>query len=171
MSIQADYSCNEWDLIIGAPTLAALAVMHVGEYSHWMAHRQLLAVSECIDELTAQGSTGDLMQAVMAAARDGRSPFWPAELPSDLEANQQWAVAQCQQVAALLAQKVPEQEAEAYARWLLAVGQRVAMVEDDQEMQSRDSAWNAERQRNDLEALAAALGVQAPHRASPGARA
>ncbi len=161
MSTQADYGCDEWDLIIGSPALVALAVMHVGEHSHWMAHRQLLAVSKCIDAITEQGPTNALMQAVAAADRDGRSPFWPTELPADLEASQQWAVERCRQVATLLAQKSPEEEAEIFARWLLSIGQRVTLVEDDQEAQGQESAWHAERQRSDLDALAIALGVQA----------
>lgn len=171
MSSQAGYSRDDWDLIIGAPTLAALAVMRVGEHSPRVAHRQLLAVGECLHEASEQDATGGLILAVAAAAREGQASFWPAELPHNLVASQPWALERCQQVVALLAQKAPEEEADAYACWLLTIGQRVTLVEDDQASQSQDGARVAERQQADLEALAAALGVQAPSGARCGLQA
>lgn len=128
MTTQPDYTAKEWNLLLQAPILASLIIIQADQYRLTTVARKTFAALAAIME-TAQRETGtELIDAVAAAVREGQAPWWPDAYPSEPDAALRWALLRCRQVAALLAQKVPEAEAEAFARWLLSIGQRVAQV-------------------------------------------
>ncbi|MBP1466509.1 hypothetical protein EYB53_012410 [Candidatus Chloroploca sp. M-50] len=159
MTTEANYRRDEWDLILGAPGLIALVIVHSEQCSPGEVHRKLRAVIAAIDETREQGSQSELIQTVMDAMRRGQSPLWPVECPYDLEAVHEWALEGCHQVAILLAQKTPEAEGQAYANWLLDIAQRVVAVPRDKGLQDSISEARGDLPHIVLEVLADALDV------------
>lgn len=154
MTTQVDYCRDEWDLILGAPGLIALLIIETEQWSQPIAYQQLRALMAAIEETTDQGAGSALIQAVTDAVRAGQSPLWPTECPRDLIDLRGWALAACRQVGALLGQRVPEAEAEAYAHWLMRLGQQMVLAPADAECVDVDA-----RQRAILDELAAALDL------------
>jgi hypothetical protein len=160
MTTQFDYRRHEWNLILGAPSLTALILIQADPCSHRVAYQKVRAVVTAIEETTCQGSASALIRSVTSAVRAGQSPLWPTEYPRDLRDVRHWALDACQQVAALLAQKAPEAEADAYIHWLMRIGQRVAMIPDDDVIQLHDPDGRNARRRIALEELATALDAR-----------
>lgn len=155
--IQASYRRDEWDLILGAPGLIALVMIETEQWSQTIAYWKLRALMSAIEEATDIGPEGGLIQAVCDAVRAGQSPLWPTECPRDLTNICAWALSACRQLAAILAQKAPESEAEAYTHWLMGIAQRMTLAphENGPDHHERDA-----RQQGTLAALAAALDAQ-----------
>ncbi|MEI7771219.1 MAG: hypothetical protein WCI67_14595 [Chloroflexales bacterium] len=130
MTTQADYTAGEWDLILQAPALASLFIIQSGSYNRIAVARKLFAALAVITETAPHGPDTELIQAVSAAMRAGQAPRQPIAHPHDLAAARHWVLEHCRALAALLAQKVPEAEAEAFTRWLIRIGQRVALADD-----------------------------------------
>lgn len=130
MTTQADYRADEWDQIVQAPTLASLVVILAQQYRPTAVARKMFATLAAIFETAQHGSSTELIQAVAGAIREGNAPWWPTAAPSDLSSAQDWALERCRQIALVLAQTTPEAEAAAFARWLIAIGERAALVPD-----------------------------------------
>ncbi|NTU81111.1 MAG: hypothetical protein HGA45_17305 [Chloroflexales bacterium] len=130
MTTQTDYTADEWDLIVQAPTLASLFVILAQQYRPTAVARKMFAALAAIIETAQNGSSTELIQAVAVAIRAGQAPWWPTASPSDLVAVHAWALERCHQVALLLAQTTPETETAAFTRWLIAIGERAALVPD-----------------------------------------
>jgi hypothetical protein len=160
VTTQADYRRDEWDLIVGAPGLIALVLIHADPRSEAVAYQQLRTVSAAIAEPATQESPSTLIQSVLGAVRAGQSPLWPTAYPCDLGDVHGWAMGCCRQVAAVLAQKAPEAEADAYTHWLMEVAQRVALVPDGHGRDLTGLAVRDARQQGSLAALAAALDAR-----------
>jgi len=160
VTIQSDYHRHEWDLILGAPGLVALVLIQAHPYRQQVAHQKMCAVIAAIEETRSQGSASELIRSVISTERAGQSPLWPTEYPRDLGDIRLWALYACRQVATLLAQKVPDAEAEAYTHWLMRIAQRVVTVPEDGVFQPCDPVGCHRRQRSALEDLAAALDAQ-----------
>ena len=159
MPTQIAYTPAEWALLLGAPALTALVLIHAAPCSPRLADRKLSLAIAAMTEPVRQGATSELIQAVMDTVRAGPAARWPAAYPRDLGEVGQWALAGCRQVAALLAQKAPEAEAEAYARWLISIGKQVALVHEHHPRQGYSSETHNERQHLALEVLAAAFDM------------
>jgi hypothetical protein len=156
VTTQADYLRHEWDLILGAPGLTALVLIHADPCREAVAYQQLRAVSAAIAETMTQAAPSVLIQSVLEAVRAGQSPLWPTAYPRDLGDVHGWALATCRQVAAILAQKAPEAEADAYTNWLMGIAQRVTLIPHDG-LPSNCRDLRHKRQRVVLEELAIAL--------------
>ncbi|NTV64319.1 MAG: hypothetical protein HGA65_12390, partial [Oscillochloris sp.] len=98
-----------------------------------------------------------LIEAVCDAVRAGQSPLWPTECPRDLTNICAWALSACRQLAAILAQKAPESEADAYTHWLMGIAQRMTLAPHEN---GPDHHEHDARQQGTLAALAAALDAQ-----------
>lgn len=159
MTIQTDCTAKEWDLILQAPTLAGLVIIQADHYSLLTITRKTFATLGAIMATAQQQAGTELIQAVATAMRTGQAPWWPTEYPRDMVEAHQWALGRCRQITALLAQKAPEAEAEAYARWLISIGKQVALVHDNHPRQGYSSETHNERQHLALEVLAAAFDM------------
>lgn len=153
MTTQTDYHRDEWDLILGAPGLVALVIIESEQWSQAVAYQKLRAVMPAIHETAIRGADGALIQAVLDAIHAGQSPLWTTECPHDLGDIRLWALDKCRQLAAILAQKAPEAEADAYVQWLIGIGQRVALAPDARLFAQDEPPHGA------LDTLAAALGA------------
>lgn len=130
MTTQADYSADEWNLLLQAPAVAALFVIQAEPYQPRLAIQKLFAALEAITACVPPSSDSELIERVVAAARAGQAPRWPSTYPRNMYIARFWAFDACRQVASLLAQKAPQGEASAFSRWLLGVSLRVALTAD-----------------------------------------
>ncbi|NTU81112.1 MAG: hypothetical protein HGA45_17310 [Chloroflexales bacterium] len=157
MTTQTDYTPAEWDLLVGAPALTALIVIQAHPCGPGVADKIVRAALAAMAEQAPPAPGSALIAAVIGAARAGQSPRWPAEYPRELPDVGHWALERCRQVAALLAQKAPEAEAEAYRHWLSTIGQRVALAADDHSLPNHVSAARIRQRRAALDQLAIAF--------------
>ncbi|MEI8165125.1 MAG: hypothetical protein WCG26_02065 [Chloroflexales bacterium] len=159
MTIQTDCTAKEWDLILQAPTLAGLVIIQADHYSLLTITRKTFATLGAIMATAQQQAGTELIQAVATAMRTGQAPWWPTEYPRDMVEAHQWALGRCRQITALLAQKAPEAEAEAFMRWLIAIGQHVALIADAPGPHDPQGTEGDARTRLALELLATALNL------------
>lgn len=157
MTTQADYHLDEWNLILGAPGLTALVLIHADPWGERVAHQRVHVISATLERAAAQGSPIELIRSVTDAVRAGQSALWPIGHPRDLSDVGGWALDACRQVAAILAQKAPEAEARAYTSWLMHMAQRAAQVPTGAVLPHNRRDGLTERRRVVLEELAAAL--------------
>ncbi len=130
MTTQADYCRDEWDLILGAPGLLALILLQPEQGCEEVIHKKMASILKMVhDPDETDGSA--LVQAVKQAARAGQSPLWPTQCPRSLTDIRGWAFYSCRRLAALLAQKAPEAEAEAYMQWIMNIAQAVVSGSKD----------------------------------------
>jgi hypothetical protein len=127
MTTQADYTADEWNLLVQAPALATLFVIQAASYNRIAIIHKLLAMIAVIGETAPHGPHTELILAVVAAIQAGQVPRQPAVHPHDLVEARRWVLAQCRQVAILLRQKAPQVEAAAFTGWLIRIGWRVTV--------------------------------------------
>jgi hypothetical protein len=130
MTTQMDYTVEEWRLLVQAPAWASLLILEAYESNRIVIAYKLVRVLAGISATVPHKPNTDLIRAVAATVRAGLVPQQLLALPRDLLATRQQRLAHCRQVAAVLAQKVPEAEAVAFTGWLIDLGQRVAWAGD-----------------------------------------
>ena len=106
MSTKADYSKDEWDSLLKAPMMAAMAVVAASPSGPIGVVKEMLAVGKGLLE-GAEGTTNPLIAAVVADFKTGNRPATPAERPQDLAQVKAQALGACRDVTALLARKAP----------------------------------------------------------------
>ena len=121
MSIQTDFTVEEWNTLLQAPGFAVLFIIQADQSRREVAYQKMFAGIKAIitpDKATAHSQ---LVQGVREAFITGQRPCYPSALPHDVPEARQIALEGCRQAAILLAQRVPDDEAECYNRWLLAL--------------------------------------------------
>lgn len=130
MISKADFTADEWNIIFQAPVFAALYIIQSGYYNPAVSYRKMLAGLLAITETATPGTHSDLVKEIRTAIHSGQRPSYPERLPASLIEAQWLALEGCRRAAQLLAQRVPDSEANAYAAWLIAIGEAVAAVPD-----------------------------------------
>ena len=159
MTTQTDYTAEEWHLLIQAPACASLLILNAYVPNRIVIARRLSGAMAGIGATLPHRPNTDLIRAVAAAVQAGRAPRQQIGPPRDLAAARQTLLVQCRQVAAILAQKAPEAEAEAFTRWLIGLGQRVAWAGDATELRISRATEAQIRSGLALELLTAALSI------------
>jgi hypothetical protein len=124
VSTKTDYSKDEWESLLKAPLMAAMAVVAASPSGPIGAIQEMFAVGKGLLE-GAEGTTNPLIAAVVADVKAGNRPSMPAERPKDIAQVKAQALGACRDAAALLARKAPG-DADGFKRWLLGTAQRAA---------------------------------------------
>ncbi|NTU80409.1 MAG: hypothetical protein HGA45_13700 [Chloroflexales bacterium] len=159
MTTHHAFTATDWDLLVGAPALIALVLIHAERCSPRMAERKLQVAFTAMREPVPEGPGSALIVAVTDAVRSGHSPRWPTEYPRQLTDVGGWALERCRQLTALLAQQAPAAEAEAYSHWLHAIAQQVTLVPEGQGLAEHVPTAPTHIQRSALDQLAVALDL------------
>lgn len=159
MTTQSDYTLDEWHLILQAPALASLFIIQADRYNPIVVIRKTFAALTAITETAQQDPESELIQAVISAVLGGQAPEQSNVYHRDLSSASHWALEGCRQVTAMLAQKAPEAEANAFSRWLIGIGRRVAQVSDPSISNDRRVTGISIRTHRALEMLAVALDM------------
>ena len=159
MSTKADYTKEEWDLIVKSPVMAAMAVIAASPSGPIGVLKEMFAVGKGL-WAGAEGTTNPLIGALVADLKAGARPAMPTERPQDLAHAKAQAIAACREVAALLDRKAPA-EAEGFKRWLLGSAQGVAEAAKEGGVFGIGGVKVSEAEKAALAEVAQALGVRA----------
>ncbi len=127
MTTQADYTPEEWKAILQAPAMAGMVVMLTGQSGPFQMVKEMFAVSKAMVDAEKQGASNELIGALVSAAKSFKpEDMQPAQKFDTIEEARAHALNQVRQVAALVDQKAPAQEAQEFKQWLATLGQKVA---------------------------------------------
>ena len=104
MTTKADYTAEEWEVLLRAPVVVGLAVVAASPSGPIGVVQEMSAIGRILGEEPQGAET-------------------PAQSLEELKAH---ALQTCREVSALLARKAPASEADSVKRWLLTVARRVA---------------------------------------------
>jgi hypothetical protein len=159
VSTKADYSKDEWDSLLKAPLMAAMAVVVASPSGPIGAVQEMFAVGKGLME-GAEGTTNPLISALVADVKAGNRPSMPTERPKDLAQVKAQALGACREVAALLARKAPG-EADGFKRWLLGTAQRTAEAAKEGGFLGVGGVQVSDAEKAALGEVAGALGLKA----------
>ena len=130
MTTKADYTAEEWNVIMQSPMAAAMVVMFASPSNPVGLAQETFAVSKMLAENVGNPSGVGLIDAVAEQIKDaeGRKAAQPPrpEAGADLTALKGRALGTLRQLNDLLAAKVPAEEATSFRQWILTTAQRVA---------------------------------------------
>jgi hypothetical protein len=159
VSTKADYTKEEWELIVKSPVMASMAVIAASPSGPIGVLKEMFAVGKGL-WAGAEGTTNPLIGAVVADLKAGARPAMPTERPQDLAQAKAQALDACREVAALLGRKAPG-EAEGFKRWLLGSAQGVAEAAKEGGVFGIGGVQVSEAEKTALAEVAQALGVKA----------
>lgn len=126
MTTKASYTPEEWETIMKAPVMAAMAVMAASPSGPIGAAKEMLAVGRVLLETGESEGSNELIAALVSEVKAGTRPPTPTERPESAEQLKNLALRNCRELAELLGRKAPAAEAEGFKRWLLTISQRAA---------------------------------------------
>lgn len=165
MSTKADYTAEEWQLLIDIPTMVGAAVMVIGKSglgslkeSFAMAQGTLSAVEGFPDN--------ELVQALVdARIKEGtKSTIESLSHPYKglgREEFKQVVVDKCREATELLARKSTEQEAEGYKTWAISIGEKVAQAAKEGGFLGFGGEQVSQEEKVALQEISTALGIAA----------
>jgi hypothetical protein len=163
MSTKADFSAEEWKLVLKAPLMAGLAVVAASPSGPLGVLREMFAVGKLVNETKTQAEgAGGLSNSLLASA-DGRAQLDVSELrgvpPPQLQSH---ALEACRAVAALVDRKATREEADGVKRWLVAIAQRTAEAAKEGGFLGIGGTRVSENETTAIRDVARSLGVPPP---------
>jgi len=125
VTTKADYTAEEWELLMRAPFMAAMAIVAASPSGPIGVIKEMFAVGRGLVE-GGEGETNALINALVSEVKAGDRPSAATESVQSTEEAKALALNACREVSALLARKAPAAEAEGFKRWLLTTAQRTA---------------------------------------------
>jgi hypothetical protein len=129
MAKKADFTSEEWQLILSMPQIASLYLALASPSGPLGLAQEMIASAKGIVEALKSSSGNELIDAVAADIRekaDKRERIEPllktSKDPNEIKAQ---CLQTCRDVAAMLSQKAPT-DAEVYKQWVYQVGQNSA---------------------------------------------
>ena len=130
MTTKADYTAEEWHLIMQSPMAAALVVIYADPSNPVGLAQETFAVSKMMAQQAGAPAGNSLIGAVAQEIKEseGRTAAPPAKPAkgSDLAAAKAQALGTLQQLNDLLAAKAPPDEAAGFKQWIVATARQVA---------------------------------------------
>lgn len=170
MSTKADYSAEEWKLILKGPLMAGLVVVAASPSGPLGVLREMFAVGKLVNETKTQaegagGFSNSLLRSIVAdlASPDARAQLDVSELravpPPQLQSH---ALEACRALAALVDRKASREEAEEVKRWLVTIAQRTAEAAKEGGFLGIGGTRVSENETVATRDVARALGVAPP---------
>jgi hypothetical protein len=160
MATKADFTADEWNQIQRAPFMAGLAVVAASPSGPFGVVKELFAVGKMLGEVKAQGSSNELIKALVADIETGaRELSAPAELKGKTpDQVKSYAIESVRQVAALIEKKAKPDETQGFKQWLVAVAQKVAEAAKEGGFLGFGGTQVSEQEAATIKELSAALG-------------
>lgn len=167
MTTRADYTGEEWTLLVDAPQMVGLGMLTVSGSGPVGKLRELLALRRCLrlDAATDDMRRNQLIMAILRgqearkrelqetlAVRGNSVPFMRMVIAAHVR-----MVGHTEKVARLLADKAPYAEAQEVKRWLMWIARRVAGASGDGWLGTGQKL--SDRENHMLDRVAAALGI------------
>ncbi|HEU5438536.1 MAG TPA: hypothetical protein VFU88_04535 [Ktedonobacterales bacterium] len=141
MTTRADYTSEEWALLVEAPRVVALGMLAVSKSGPMGKLREVFALRACLrmraapDEARSHSLIAAILARQPARNRELTEPLSahgdPLPLLSAIIVARLRMLEHSEKVAALLADKTPYSEAYAVKRWLLWIARRIASASGD----------------------------------------
>jgi hypothetical protein len=189
LSAKSDYTPEEWRILEQAPVFVAFATLAADMSGPIGLVKEMEALSQALEERNLPSDADPAHELIAAVAADLRATQssgqgWgmvlgeggdpdseqdqehPSAVPgsgldfSSPEKVKEPALAACRAAAELLTRKTTAAEAEAFGRWALTVGRRVAEAAKEGGFLGIGGTLVSEKERTTLDELDVALGVQ-----------
>jgi hypothetical protein len=160
MTTKADYTADEWNLLMNAPGMAAMAVVAASPSGPIGVIKEMFAVGKGFQEAGGQGATNALISALVADVKAGSRPTLPAERPQGMQEVKDHALRALRDVSALLARKASPAEAEEFKRWLVAMARRAAEASKEGGVLGFGGVQVSDAEKAALTDVASALGIR-----------
>jgi hypothetical protein len=162
MATKSDFTADEWSQIQRAPFMAGLAVVAASPSGPFGVVKELFAVGKMLGEVKLQGTSNDLIKALVADIEAGAKDLSaPAELKGKTpEQVKSYAIESLRQVAALIDKKTKPDEAQGFKQWLVSVAQKVAEAAKEGGFLGFGGTRVSEEEAATIKELSTTLGVK-----------
>jgi len=166
MTNKADFSPEQWQLLLDVPIMVGMGVMVAGKSSLGTV-KESFAISKEIFEAVKAYPENELIQAVVNARLKDKEKSTAESLSDNPYMSKgrdglvDAAVEKCQQVCQLLAEKCAEAEARQFKQWSMQIGEKVAMAASEGGFLGFGGEQVSEEEKTALAKISQALGVDA----------
>jgi hypothetical protein len=160
MTTQKDFTTEEWNQLLNAPTYATMAIV-AASFGPMDMFKETAAMAKAIATAAAQAPANELMGALMSELKERKGVGDKSQVKAESKAGPQELVNNLGEVAALLDQKAAPEEAAAYKNWLYQVSVDVANAAKEGGFMGMGGERVSQAEKATLEKIATALGVSA----------
>ena len=160
MSTQADYSPEEWEILVNAPVMAGTLVI-ISAPAVFGSIKESAAMVKKINQVTTSTSN-ELIKALGEAIRAGHK-FDKSQVPKEdsVQATMNTLVKMCHKAALIVKEKSPDEEA-AFNQYLVEVAKTTAASSKEGGFLGIGAVRVSEAEKAAVDQLAGALGVPSP---------
>jgi hypothetical protein len=162
MATKQDFTAEEWKQVQRAPFMAGLAVVAASPSGPFGVVKEMFAVGKMLGQVKAQGSSNELIKALVADIESGAKDLSAPEELKGKTADQvkSYAIGSLRQVAALLEKKAKSDEAQGFNQWLVSVAQKVAEAAKEGGFLGFGGTQVSEQEAATVRELSTALGCK-----------
>jgi hypothetical protein len=161
MASKADFTPEEWKLIVGAAPMVGLVVTCASPNGPWGVMKEMLSMGMAMAEMLQKGSANSLIAELTADLKARQTKPEPPQGLSDPEECRQAALKHVRAVNELLRRKVIPAEADEFKQWLMTIGHRVAEAANEGGIFGIGGERVSEAEKNALRQIAFALELPA----------
>jgi hypothetical protein len=142
--------------------MAGLAVVAASPSGPFGVVKEMFAVGKMLAEVKTQGSSNDLVKALVADLEAGaREQSAPAELQGKgPDQVRSFAIESCRQAAALIEKKAKPDEAQGFKQWLVSAAQKVGEAAKEGGFLGFGGTQVSEQEAATIKELSTALGLK-----------
>ncbi len=166
MTTKADFSDEQWQLILDVPIMVGMGVMIAGKSGLGTMKESFALTKEMIDAVKGHADN-ELIQSVVNARLKDKEKSTAETLTNNPYTGQgreglvDAAVEKCEQVCAVLAEKCTDQEAQEFKQWAMHIGEKVAMAASEGGFLGFGGEQVSVEEKQALAKISQALGVEA----------
>lgn len=131
MANKADFTPEEWKIIVAAAPMVGLAVTCASPNGPWGVMKEMLSMGMAMVEMLQKGSSNSLIAELAADLKARQTKPEPPQGLKDPEQCKESALSHVRAVNELVNRKVNAEEADEFKKWLLAIGRRVAEASNE----------------------------------------
>ena len=157
MANKADFTPEEWKIIVAAAPMAGLAVTCASPNGPWGVMKEMLSMGMAMAEMLQKGSSNSLIAELAADLKARQTKPEPPRGLKDPEQCKESALSHVRAVNELVNRMVTSEEADEFKKWLLAIGRRVAEASNEGGIFGFGGERVSEAEKNVLRQIAFAL--------------
>ncbi len=161
MASKADFTPQEWKLIVGGAPMVGLAVVCASPNGPWGVMKEMLSMGMAMAEMLQKGGANSLIAELAADLKTRQTKPEPPPGLTNPEECRQAALSHVRAVNDLLRSKVTPAEADEFKQWLMTIGRRVAEAANEGGIFGIGGERVSEEEKNALRQIAFALGQPA----------
>ena len=157
MASKADFTADEWKIIVAAAPMVGLAVTCASPNGPWGVLKEMLSMGMAMAEMLEKGSSNTLIAELAADLKARQSKLEPPQGLKDPEQCKEAALKHVRAVNDLLNRKVKGAESDDFKKWLLTIGRRVAEAANEGGIFGFGGQLVSDAEKNVLRQIAFAL--------------